>query len=110
MSESNLVKTLSDQNFQSVVDKGDLLLVDFWAEWCAPCKAMSPILDEIAQDLEGKVSIYKLNIDDNPQTPANFGVRGIPTLILYKGGEAIDQIVGVMPKDQIKAKISEHIS
>lgn len=86
------------------------ILVDFWAEWCGPCKALAPKLEEIAGEFEGKIKIFKVNIDDNPQAPAKYGVRGIPTLILFKDGKEIDQIVGNHPKENIAAVLNKHLA
>ena len=97
------MKDVSDDTFESVVLKSDTpVLIDFWATWCAPCKAIAPTLEELAKDYDGKVKIVKMNVDDNPSTPGKYGVRGIPTLILFKGGEIVDQLVGAIPKAQIK--------
>ena len=92
----------TDASFEEEVLKSDTpVLVDFWAEWCGPCKAIAPILDDIAKDYAGRVKIAKLNIDDNRQTPVKYGVRGIPTLILFKGGEVAAMRVGSMSKTQL---------
>ncbi|MCK4846653.1 MAG: thioredoxin [Deltaproteobacteria bacterium] len=97
------MKDVSDDTFESVVLESDTpVLIDFWATWCAPCKAIAPTLEELAKDYDGKVKIVKMNVDDNPSTPGKYGVRGIPTLILFKGGEIVDQLVGAIPKAQIK--------
>ena len=89
----------SDNSFEAdVLNAEGLVLVDFWAEWCAPCKQIAPILEEMATELEGKLSIAKVNIDENPQTPTKYGVRGIPTLILFKGGQVAGTKVGTAPK------------
>lgn len=101
MSENT--STVTDSSFDAVVLKSDTpVLVDFWATWCAPCKAIAPLIDEIAGQYAGKVKVFKMNVDENPATPGKFGVRGIPTLILFKGGKVVDQLVGAVPKSQIK--------
>ncbi len=100
------VLEFTDQNFQAdVIDSDAPVLVDFWAEWCAPCKMIAPAVEALASEYEGRVRIGKLNIDDNPSTPSKFGIRGIPTLMLFKGGEVAEQIVGVKPKADLKAAI-----
>lgn len=94
---------VSDATFEEAVLKADTpVLIDFWATWCAPCKAIAPTLEELAKDYDGKIKVVKMNVDDNPSTPGKYGVRGIPTLILFKGGEIVDQLVGAIPKAQIK--------
>ncbi|MBT5947616.1 MAG: thioredoxin, partial [Nitrospinaceae bacterium] len=86
----------TDQNFDADVLGSDLpTLVDFWAEWCAPCKMIAPTVESLADEFDGKLKVGKLNIDENPSTPTKFGIRGIPTLIIFKGGEVVEQIVGV---------------
>ena len=95
---------VSDQTFKTDVLEADgPVLVDFWAEWCGPCKMIGPALEEIAAELKGKVTVAKVNIDDNPMTPTNYAVRGIPTLILFKDGKPTDTKVGALPKSQLKA-------
>lgn len=95
-------KHVSDNDFEKDVLKGSgPILVDFWAEWCGPCKQLSPILDEIATEMTGKVTVAKVNIDQNPDTPQKYGVRGIPTLILFKDGQAVATKVGSMPKSKL---------
>ena len=96
-------KTVTDQSFQAdVLDADKPVLVDFWAEWCGPCRMIAPALEEIAGELGDKVSIVKINIDENPDTPGKYGVRGIPTMLLFKGGQAVAQKVGAAPRGQIQ--------
>ncbi|MDX1386928.1 MAG: thioredoxin [bacterium] len=104
---SEHVGTATDANFEQEVLKSDLpVLVDFWAEWCGPCRAIGPLVEQIAEEQQGKLKVYKLNVDENPETPAKFGVRGIPTLILVKGGQLVDQLVGSVPKNQLDDFVS----
>ena len=85
------------------------MLVDYWAEWCGPCRQIAPSLDEISAEMDGKLTIAKLNIDENPNTPTRYGVRGIPTLMLFKGGEVVATKVGVLPKSQLQSWIDQNI-
>jgi thioredoxin 1 len=96
-------KHISDDEFDSAVGAGDgtPVLVDFWAEWCGPCKQLSPILDEVAKEMAGSLTVAKVNIDQNPESPQKYGVRGIPTLILFKGGKPVATKVGSLPKSQL---------
>ncbi len=104
---SDRVIVLSDANFDREVLQSDLpVLVDFWATWCSPCKAIAPLVDAMADEYAGKVKVGKVNVDENPATPGKYGVRGIPTLILFKGGSIVDQIVGAIPRSQLEALIS----
>ena len=100
---------ITDGSFKSDVLESGTVLVDFWAEWCGPCRALGPKLEEIAGELGDKVKIAKLNIDENPGAPSTYGVKGIPTMILFKDGKEVDQIVGNHPKENIKAIIEKHI-
>ncbi|MBI2399549.1 MAG: thioredoxin TrxA [Deltaproteobacteria bacterium] len=107
MMSDNIIN-VTDSTFESLVLQSDMpALVDFWASWCAPCRAIAPIVDEMAQEYTGKLRVVKVNVDDNPATPGKYGVRGIPTLILFKGGKVVDQLVGAVPKNQIKELIEK---
>lgn len=99
---SEKIINVTDATFEAEVLKSDKpTLIDFWASWCAPCKAIAPLLDELAAEYEGKVKVTKMNVDENPMTPSKFGVRGIPTLILFKEGKVVEQKVGAVPKAQL---------
>jgi thioredoxin 1 len=105
--ESSLIH-VNDKNFASEVLNATLpVLVDFWATWCGPCRSISPIIEELAKEFTGKVKVTKLNVDESPATPSQYGVRGIPTLILFKGGKILDQIVGAVPKARLKSMIEK---
>ena len=105
---SDLIKTVTDANFEAEVLQSEVpVLVDYWAAWCGPCKMIAPLLDEAAQTFEGRVTIAKLNVDENPDTPAKYGVRGIPTLMLFKNGEAAVTKVGAMSKSQLNSFLEE---
>jgi len=99
-------ETLSDNNFdQSVIKSNVPVLVDFWAEWCGPCRMLAPTVDELAQDYKDKIVVGKLNVDDNPNTAMQFGIRSIPTLLLFKNGEVVESIVGLADKTKLQAAI-----
>jgi thioredoxin 1 len=105
---SENVKAFTDANFDSEVLKSDIpVLVDFWATWCAPCKQIAPLLDAAADEYAGKVKVGKVNVDENQATPSKYGVRGIPTIIIFKGGVVVDQVVGAVPKSQMDALIAK---
>src|SRR5210317_1615 len=102
------VKHLTDAEFEEYVLKSDLpSLIDFWAPWCGPCKAIGPVIEELAGDYAGKVQIVKMNVDDNPTTPGKYSIRAIPTLILFKGGEIVDQVTGAVGKTQLIAILNK---
>ena len=102
-----MVEHVNDAEFEEKVLKSDKpVLVDFWAEWCAPCRMIAPALDEISQEMGDRIKVVKVNVDDNPATPAQYGVRGIPTLIIVKNGEVIAQQVGAAPKNTLVAWIN----
>jgi thioredoxin 1 len=101
---SQLIKHVSDASFESdVLNSGTPVLVDYWAEWCGPCKMIAPILDDVATDYQGKLQIAKMNVDENRDVPAKFGIRGIPTLMLFKGGQLAATKVGALSKAQLTA-------
>ena len=109
MSNEHIVHT-SDASFDNDIIKSDKpVLLDFWAEWCGPCKMIAPILDDVAREYQGRLKIAKLNIDENPQTPRKFGIRGIPTLILFKNGTVHAQKVGAVSKSQLAAFLEQHL-
>ncbi len=100
--------TLTDYNFDETTRKHSLLIVDFWAPWCGPCKLVSPIIDQLAIELRGKAVFGKLNVDENPTVANTFGIQSIPTLIIFKNGEAIDGLMGAVPKQQLVSTISQY--
>jgi thioredoxin 1 len=108
---SEYVKDITDETFEQEVLKSDLpVLVDFWAEWCQPCRALAPIVESVAQKYESKAKFVKLNVDDNGQTAQRYGVRGIPTLILFKGGSEVDRVTGLTSKESISRMIDRALN
>ena len=101
--------TTSDATFAGDIDAAVPVLVDFWAEWCGPCRMVAPVLEELSRELAGKIKVAKLDVDVNPVTSNRFGVRSIPTLLLFKGGEVAEQIVGAMPKGALLARLERHL-
>lgn len=107
---SDSITYLTDDSFEAEVLKSDVpVLVDYWAEWCGPCKMIAPILDEVAQEYQGRIKVAKLNIDENPDTPPKYGIRGIPTLMIFKGGNAEATQVGALSKSQLTAFIDANV-
>ena len=105
------VQTFTDGNFEtSVLKAGVPVLVDFWAEWCGPCKRLAPTIDALAADYAGKVTIGKLNVDDNPNTAFKFQIRGIPAVLLFKDGAVVESVVGLAPKEDFKKVIDRHVT
>ena len=107
---SDKVIQISDNTFDEQVIKGKgLILVDFWAEWCGPCRMVAPILEELAVEYEGQITVTKLNVDDNQGTAARFGIRSIPTILFFKDGSQVDQVIGAVPKSAFKTKVQLHL-
>ena len=101
---------VTDANFDEEVLKSDIpVLVDYWAVWCAPCRMIAPLVEEIAEEKEGVVKVAKMDVDNNPATATKFGIRSIPTLMIFKGGELVDQIIGAVPKSMIEEKLQKHV-
>jgi thioredoxin 1 len=106
---SDKIQTLTDANFDSTITTSPkLIMVDFWAPWCGPCRRMEPTVDELATDYDGKIVVAKMNVDENPSTPMRFSIRGIPTVLLFKGGQIVEQVVGLADKDVFKKLIDKH--
>ncbi len=106
---SDKIVTVLDSNFETeVLDSKETVLVDFWAAWCGPCKMIAPVIDEIAEELYGTIKVGKLNVDENPQTPTQFGVMSIPTMIIFKGGDEVERIVGFKTKNDLSSLLKKY--
>tara|TARA_A100000164_G_scaffold185433_1_gene164645 strand:- start:334 stop:657 length:324 start_codon:yes stop_codon:yes gene_type:complete len=101
---------ITDSNFEKIINSDKPVLVDFWAEWCGPCKMIGPLVEELANEFEGKAIIGKVDVDTNPEVSAKFGIRSIPTLLVFKGGEIVDKQVGAVPKSVLSKKIEAQLA
>ncbi|GHV43906.1 thioredoxin [Bacteroidia bacterium] len=100
-----MAQTFSDSSVKELINSGKPVVIDFWAEWCGPCRMVTPIIEELAKEYEGRVEIGKLNVDDNAETPEEYGIRNIPTILFFKGGELVEKHVGAAPKTVLAAKV-----
>ena len=107
----NIIEINQDQFIEEVVEKSKTtpVLVDFWAPWCGPCRMVAPIVEEISKDFEGKIKVFKLNTDENPNVASQYGIRSIPTLMIFKGGQKVDTVVGAVPKGTLSSTLSKHL-
>ena len=105
---SDKLKTLTDSNFEEATRSG-VVLVDFWAEWCGPCRRIAPIVEQLAGEFDGRATIAKLNVDEHPNVPGRFMIRGIPTLLLFKDGQLAETVVGLAPKEELARLIEQHL-
>jgi thioredoxin 1 len=110
MAENGNTVTITDQNFETEIESAEgLAMVDFWAAWCGPCRMIAPIVEQLAGEYEGKLKVGKLDVDANQRTSARFNVRSIPTILFFKDGKVVDQVVGALPKPMLEKKIQEHL-
>ena len=110
MAATKNVMSATDANFDTDIMKGTgLSVVDFWAEWCGPCRLLGPTIEGIADEMQGKIKVFKMNVDENPTTPTRFHIRGIPTVLFFKNGQLVDQLVGNHPKDTLVSTIQKHL-
>lgn len=111
MADNGKVRAVTDQTFGDEVEKASgLTLIDFWAVWCGPCRMVAPIVEQLADEYEGKLKVLKLDVDSNLQTSTRFNVRSIPTLLFFKDGKVVDQVVGAVPKQYLERKVQEHLA
>jgi thioredoxin 1 len=110
MADSNNVVTVTDDNFGEVTGQDGLTMVDFWATWCGPCRMIAPIVEQLADTYAGQVTVGKLDVDSNPRTAAQYGVRSIPTILFLKQGKVVDQVVGAVPRQALEGKIQQHLA
>ena len=110
MADSANVVEVTDSNFQDITGGQGLSMVDFWATWCGPCRLVAPIVEQLADDYTGQVTVGKMDVDSNPRTPAEFGVRSIPTIVFFKDGKMVDQVVGARPREFLEQKIKQHLN
>ncbi len=106
---SELIQMATDSSFEELVKSPTPVLIDFWAEWCMPCQRIAPTVEQLAAEYAGKLTIAKMNVDENPSVPTQLGIRGIPTLMLFKGGQLVDQVVGAVDKGTLKRMIDNHV-
>jgi len=106
---SNVIDVTKDTFRSDVIDSEKLVVVDFWAEWCGPCRAVGPVVEELAKEYDGKVNVGKVNVDENPQTSMNYGITSIPAILFIKGGEVVDKQVGAVPKSVLNKKIQANL-
>jgi thioredoxin 1 len=110
MAESNNVVTVTDDNFGEVTGGAELTMVDFWATWCGPCRMIAPIVEQLAETYAGQIKVGKLDVDSNPRTAAQFGVRSIPTILFLKQGKVVDTVVGAVPRQALETKIQQYLA